>query len=245
MTLGELRQELAVLESRLKSVKLLDSDGTRAIAEAVSRISADLAAPKSGKGKHRRHPAWRLVIRPDLPLSFVPTTNLKHQLKIDIHCDISEPTAGAPAGSHNIAVRVWALERSLWFREAFDAPPLLDRIGASGRRVVCRFHLDLANPGQPGPRFHLQIGGNPSTNEFSWHPATLDVPRFCHHPLNLLLTCEFIVKTFYPERYDEVADDPTWAAAVRVAQQSYLAPYFQHLNAFDESILLRRLWNRA
>ncbi len=243
MTLGDLKQELVILQGRLKGVKLLDSDGTRALAEALGRISAALAAPKVGKGKHRRHPRWRLVIRPDLPLSFVPTTTLKHRLKIDIHCDLSEPTAGAPTGSHNIAVRVWALDKSLWFREAFDATTLADQIAASGRRVVCRFHLDLANPGQLGPRFHLQIGGNTLADEFYWHPKTLDVPRFCHHPLNLLLTCEFILKTFYPEHYDQVADDPTWAAAVKVAQKSYLAPYFERLHNFDESLLLRRLWN--
>lgn len=251
MTLDKALQELNVIQSRLSG--LLEEDGRRALLTAIRDLQGQRPAGRA-TGKRKPEPKWRLEIPSGSPLRFRPTPaskDLRHRLAVDIACFIDCPRDGVTTGKHTITIRVWTDDPGLCFREAFDAASIADGVTANGgRRVITRFHFDHANAGQPGPREHLQIGGVQHEGELCWLPENLRVPRFCHHPLSLLMACEFVVRTFYPDTHSKLAEEASWRGAIATAQRCYLPPYFllQGLGRVDENALgeslLGRLWNR-
>jgi hypothetical protein len=258
MNIDNVIQELEIIGGRLAPI--LDDQGKRAVDVALALMQNQRTDAKKKKKSKKAidQYAWRLVIPPDAPLSFKdtdPSDHLKHQLHLDVSCQLAKPMIGRPNTEHNIAVRVWTKEESLWYRQNYDSETLAKKIRAgTGRRVMLRFHFDLANPGQPGPLFHLQIGGvQHSEEECCWHPETLTIPRFVHHPLNLLMACEFIARTFYATQYEQIARDASWKGALAAAQLSYLAPFFMKSSAFrgltlanllTQQSYLSSVWNR-
>jgi len=251
VTLDDALTELQVIRSRLDG--LLDEEGRRAVLNAISDLEAQRPRPKPGK-RHKKKPPpdWHLVIPPGNPLRFVPTEasqDLRYSFSIDVSCKIDKPHDGLIVGDHSIAVRVWTSDATLYFRDAFDAERILRNVDASGgRRVMLRFHFDHANVGQPGPKHHLQIGGIQHGPEFCWLPENVRVPRFCHHPVSLLMVCEFVVRTFYPAAHAAVENEPAWSGAIAKAQITYLPPFYelQGMTVNAEGVrksLLGKLWN--
>lgn len=257
MTLDQVLQEITVIEQQL--ARVLTEQGKIAIQQAkgdlVRQKEAATAKARQGRERRRRRrratKPWALQIPPGTPLSFIPTAIAEaHQrLIVDLCCRISEPRDGVPQGEHNIVLRVWSEDELLWFRDAVDAAGLRDQIrNSGGRRVMSRVHFDFANPGQPGPMFHLQVGGTQHESEFCWFPDNLKLPRFTHYPLTLITACEFVVRTFFPADYERIAGEPTWIGAVHAAQSAFVEPYLRGLLgmpnlALPKRSLLHTLWN--
>ena len=111
---------------------------------------------------------------------------------------------------------------------------------------MLRVHFDLANPNQPGPRHHLQVGGNAQPEERHWFPKALSVPRMLHMPMDLVLASELIAATFYPCAYEKIRREPTWKGSRNVSQQHLLKGYFtKALKAVGENeSVLDALWNK-
>ena len=207
---------------------------TTVIADLISQRDLAIKSPKkTRKAQKAEKPPWKLVILPETPLSFRNTENeavIKHRLEVDLACSLSEPDAkGIPRGEHNIAVRVWSTDSALCFREDIDAESLRAPIGIQGRRVMLRFHFDLANKDQQGPRHHLQMGGKGMTADYHWLPDNWKLPRFLHFPVNLALVCEFIGRTFYPDGFRRISQEPTWRHAVKAAEEAYVFPFLSAL----------------
>jgi len=252
VTLDDAITELNVIRWRLDA--LLDAEGRRAVLNAASELQSQRPRVQQGKKQKKPSTPWRLVIPPGNPLRFIatePTQDLRYSLIVDIACKIDQPQDGQIVGDHTIAVRVWTSDAALYFRDTFDAPRILADVGANGgRRVILRFHFDHANQGQPGPKHHLQIGGVQQNAEFCWYPDNIRAPRFCHHPLSLLMACEFVVRTFYPDAYRQLKDEPVWTGAIATAQATYL-PDFYRLHGLRvtpaqvRDSLLERLWNAS
>jgi hypothetical protein len=202
-------------------------------------LGAALSSLNDQKERHGRlkkkasKPPWKLIISPDDPLAFRSTDDdgtVKHNLDVDLACTLSEPNdSGVPQGAHNIAVRVWSTNSSQCFREEYDAECLRDPIEQAGRRVMLKFHFDLANEDQEGPRHHLQIGGKAHAGDLHWLPDNWKLPRFAHVPVNLVLVCEFIGRTFHPNQFKKIAQDASWIHAVKEAEQAYVVPYLDSL----------------
>jgi hypothetical protein len=256
VTLAHVIQELTVIEQQL--ARILDDLGKVAIRQAKRDLEALQAkAAKRGKSSRRRTTEpWAFAIPPGNPLRFVPTTlsaEVRHRLVVDVFCQLSEPRDGRPlpGQAHNIVIRVWTEDQTLWFREGLDDSALVDQIkAAGGRRVIHRVHFDFANAGQPGPQFHLQIGGGQHGAEFCWFPGNFELPRFPHMPICLITACEFVVRTFFPAEYERIAHEATWIGAIRVAQDSYALPYLKNLLSLPtppeiRHSLLARAWNKA
>lgn len=82
--------------------------------------------------------------------------------------------------------------------------------------VVHRVHIDRANPGQSGPRHHLQLGGRTIGAEESWPlPAISNELRWPVPVFDAVLACELIVYTFYPDRWEEFRALPEVKSAVK------------------------------
>jgi hypothetical protein len=250
VTLDDVLLELTIIKERLGG--LLDEEGRRSILNAISDLEGQRPRIKPGKRQKKKPTQWHLVIPPGNPLRFIPTEasqDLRYAFSIDIACKIDQPRDGQIVGDHNVAVRVWTSDANLYFREAFDAERILLDVDANGgRRVILRFHFDHANSGQPGPKHHLQIGGLQHGAEFCWFPENIRVPRFCHHPVSLLMACEFIVRTFYPDAHITLENEPAWAGAIAKAQSTYLPAFYElhGLTVTPEKVrdsVLGRLWN--
>ncbi len=248
------------LDDVIREVKAIGDTLAPMLAESSPRVlSGALASLQTQKDEAARlprkapRPPWRLVISPTNPLAFRTTEGdrlVNHRLEVDLACSITQPGAnGLPASDHNIAVRVWSTDPAMCFRAERDAEALRDQLEARGRRVMLRFHFDLANAKQEGPRHHLQIGGKADTADYQWLPDNWKLPRFVHLPVNLVLACEFIARTFYPSTFARHSQEPTWTHAVRTAETAYLFPFLQalpyvHVDPRKHSkSLLSTVWN--
>jgi hypothetical protein len=168
---------------------------------------------------------------------------------VDLSCALRclKDPAAEPI-EHNITLRVWSLEKRLFFRSEWDAEHLEDTLDGLGRRVMLRLHFDLANSGQQGPKYHIQVGGIPG--QYCWLHPSMNLPRIAHPPSDIVLMCEMIARNFFPEEYRTIRTDPTWLRAVRDTQQSILQEYFRlchdtvRTKRHDQSVL-DRLWNEA
>jgi hypothetical protein len=228
---------------------ILADSHKRIVGAALSNLHAQ-KDKRDKLPKKADKPAWRLVIPPTDPLAFRTTEDVNHRLEVDLACSLSEPNPqGIPTGEHNIAVRVWSKDKGHCFRDEFDAPTLRQLIEAEGRRVMLKFHFDLANKGQEGPRHHLQIGGKAHGADYNWLPDNWKLPRFVHMPVNLVLVCEFLARTFYPSQFKAILEEPTWSYAVKAAEETYLFPFLKtipyitiHPNRRTDS-LLSSVWN--
>ena len=226
MNLEDVVQELQTIERVLED--LLEEPSKRALQMARRPLQKRIDSEK--KQKREKNP-WKFAIPTAEPVRFKecrPNDHVKHALAVDISGKLSKPQGGLPTDEHNIAVRVWSSDRSMWFREHLDAADVPDRC-VHGRRVMLRFHFDHASDKQNGPTHHLQIGGKPLDDELAWLPDNWKLPRFAHYPVSLLMACDFIVRNFFPFAYKDVAKEASWRGCMSKAQSAYLVPYLQKL----------------
>ena len=189
---------------------------------------------------------WGFRIEPNYPLRFKNTNinglNLRVDLFLTSYWD-SNPS-GVPC-ELTLAIRVWSLDKHIYFRDDWDAERLSSQINANTGRVMLRLHFDLANKGQLGPKYHLQVGGKPHDDEFHWFPDSLGVPRILHPPMDLVLATELIAANFYRKDYEKFKREAPWVDSMRTSQEYLLAGYFDQATRAlkDKKSLLDTFWN--
>ena len=189
---------------------------------------------------------WGFRIEPNSPLRFKKTNindlNLRVDLFLTSYWD-SDP--GLMPCELTLAIRVWSLDKHIYFRDDWDAKQLSSQINANTGRVMSRLHFDLANKDQPGPKYHLQVGGKPHDDEFHWFPDSLGVPRILHPPMDLVLATELIAANFYPEDYEKFKREAPWVDSMRTSQEYLLAGYFDQATKAlkNKKSLLDTFWN--
>lgn len=103
------------------------------------------------------------------------------------------------------------------------------------------FHFDFGSSSseedQPHPRHHCQFLLNPEDIvEFEYgNTLQLDIPRFTHFPMELILGTSFILSNFSPTAFKDLQDDRVFGKLHKDYQSHYWKPYIQKLNAFLES----------
>lgn len=224
------------LEDAIKEIETIRDVMSSILADesqpVISAVLADLNEQKRKRAALSRKapkPPWQIKIQPTKPLMFGATDSeiaVKHNLEVDVCCSITEPDkSGTAQGEHIIAVRVWSRDDATYFRDEFDAEALRTPLKAQRKRVMLRFHFDLGNKDQEGPKYHLQIGGKGQATDYAWLPENWKLPRFAHYPVNLALVCEFVGRTFFPKAFERIAEEPTWKNAVMTAEKTYLLPF--------------------
>jgi hypothetical protein len=110
--------------------------------------------------------------------------------------------------------------------------------------LLVRQHLDLANPGQPGTVWHLQLGGKPAHGD---KPDTmwLKVPRWPIMPTDFILIVEFVLFSFFPDVWRGVAASSPWRDHVKVAEQLVLTHYRNRLNKYFDVSTTASSWLAA
>ena len=244
---SQVEQALETIDSRFRSI--LDARASAVIAQAKSMLNesreAFAQARRQGR-KERPEPPWGFEIYPGNPLRFKETDVDGLRVRVDLY--VSTYWADEPAAIPSdlrVVIRVWSLDPHVYFREQWDAPVLAGMCGPDTGRVMLRVHFDLANRGQPGPHYHLQVGGNSRPEELHWFPKALSVPRMLHMPMDLVLATELVAATFYPDEYRDIRREPAWRGSRKVSQQHLLEGYFTEALAAvsrNESVL-DALWN--
>lgn len=245
---ADVHKSLETVGSRLRPI--LDHSSHSVLAQAKSMLSESTRAHHERlRQRSRGLPPirWGFRIEPEAPLRFNETKVDGLRLRVDLFLRSywdSDP-AETPADL-NVAVRVWALDRGLYFREEWDAERIDSEIASNLGRVMLRMHFDLANPAQAGPRYHLQIGGNQRDGEYHWFPQGLSVPRFLHTPIDLVLASEMIAATFFSDNYKEIRRESSWVDSMRTSQMHLLSGYLEKATTAvtKGNSLLDTLWNK-
>jgi hypothetical protein len=248
MILASAERCLTAIRDSMRGI--LSGNASQVLEEAIAeaRVSSEQSQlDRRRKKKNPRH--WGYSVRPERPLEFRECEVGGYRATVDLYCSFRwPPESSLPASEQNVTFRIWSLDDSLSFRDQWDSEHVRQTITRTNRRVISRFHFDLANAGQPGPRYHFQSGGVAHVNECCWIPEAADIPRIAHPPVDLVLTCQMIAANFFPERYREIRANPSWWAAVREAQNYFCADYYNfcHRTLTDRNAqrsLLDQLWN--
>lgn len=108
---------------------------------------------------------------------------------------------------------------------------------------LARWHFDLANPSQEGPKLHMQYGGR-----FGNHRSTdmkLKVPRWHSPAMDLVLLTEIVAANFYTDIWKEVRDMPNWCKYIHQSQkicfESYINKMSKTMNA-SSCTILNEMW---
>jgi hypothetical protein len=181
------------------------------------------------KNKRRKTPAiWRFSVPLEHPVVFKLTKVAGLRLQVDIACDIEG--CGDDIRKQSAVLRVWSLDENVSYREQLDAIGLKAILGACGwKRVMLRFHLDRRDPQarKLEPLFHLQAGGTARDEENCWLHKSIDVPRFHHPPMDIILLCEFILVNFFDKESENLRKKPEWRNLVRKSQDIFQQDYFR------------------
>ncbi len=236
---SHVERSLETVQARLDPI--LGYRGPRVIAQAKSGLLESKRAFDKGT-----RPRWGFRIDPPDPLEFKETETDRLRVRVDLFMQAYWDTEPAQEPAQLLVViRVWSLDQLVYYRPEWDAQRLKTQVNPQKGRVMLRLHFDLANANQPGPKYHLQVGGNSREDELHWFPKALSVPRLLHMPVDLVLATELVASTFYPKEYRNIRREDMWIYSRRVSQKHLLYGYFDEARAAVErnESLLEALWN--
>jgi hypothetical protein len=243
------------LQQLKKIFRPILEDGTEsvidwAIAELESSKKRFDEWTRRSDDPHLTPQPWGYRIDPQLPLRFKPSSVIKGLgLWVDLYCTVLWMQEGTLPVKQEIHLCVWSNNMNYIYRPEWDPNVVLEKLTDPARlfngRVILRCHFDLANPGQHGPKHHLQFGGEAREHELCWFPGIANLPRFVCPPTDLILACQLIAANFYWEEYKEFRKTPEWTGTLRRSQASLLRSYYKDcLNVLEQDrVLLDHLWN--
>ena len=98
--------------------------------------------------------------------------------------------------------------------------------------LCARHHIDLANPNQRGPVWHLQLGGLSAGDrrhkELNW----LKVPRWPALPMDMVLVLELAIYNFRNEHWVELRRTNPWRHIVKRSERLMHKHYFERLGEY-------------
>jgi hypothetical protein len=100
------------------------------------------------------------------------------------------------------------------------------------------FHIDRHHESHESdeihPLYHLQYTHNPRNNsEFDYGQTLgLDVPRFVHYPLDLILGLSYLIAIFQPTKYKLLLDNREFVALLKTYQEKIWRPYCQKISNY-------------
>jgi len=107
--------------------------------------------------------------------------------------------------------------------------------------LVNAMHLDRHDGTQSNtvhPYYHFQFGGNRLKDNVQEYGQVLilDSPRIMYHPMDFILTIDFIVSNFLPETWEKLKKESMYISVLEKVQKLFVAPYFRSLvNFFDNA----------
>lgn len=217
-TCHEAQQCILSINDTLREHDLLDSFIYEGQIHTILRTCSQC---RSGSTNPRRCTGWKLEFRELSALRFVPVEIKEgHTVRVSVEgkFDFTRPSGGR-------FDRVWV---PMPMRTSVSSIVVEELAGD----LITRQHIDMANVGQPGPVWHLQLGGRPGLRrerpEYEW----LDVPRWPAHPLDFTLTVELAVFSFWWDKWNHLKDTNPWGLWIKRSEYLVLSHYFQRMQEY-------------
>lgn len=134
---------------------------------------------------------------------------------------------------YNIRPRIIARELSVSV-EQIEFPVMSWNIALETMRAddpsgppISRWHFDLANPGQSGPRIHMQYGGHFDHPDYE---QPLPIPRWYYPLIDIILLGEIVAANFFEENWRGFRDDTAWCEHISLAEKYCYGVFLEGLN---------------
>lgn len=170
---------------------------------------------------HKKCNGWQLGFRDHQALVLVPSEIKKRSVQLAIEGRFNV-TRGAGK---------WTAWQRAPIRESSAAFVLRD---AESNHVLTRQHLDLANHGQPGPAWHVQLGGVGGGDDKGWLKLVANL-RWPAVPAEFMLIVDLGLYLFHNSAWIELQRSSPWRAFVQQSEDLILPHYIEALNDY---------WNR-
>jgi hypothetical protein len=116
-------------------------------------------------------------------------------------------------------------------------------INGEGRSIelITSFHLDRHistpndnEPEESHPIYHFQFGGRKLQKKFRdfGNALILDSPRIVHHPMDIVLTVDFVLSNFFAAHWKKMRKDGEYVNILKEYQESFWKPY-AHSKAYN------------
>ncbi len=110
-------------------------------------------------------------------------------------------------------------------------------------KLVYTLHFDKHDGSvspMPHPSYHFQLGGRELKDNITDYGQALflDSPRIMHHPMELILSIDFILSNFFPLIWQEIRKSPDYFDVLKKYQKQFIKPYFKSIvEHFDDHVV--------
>lgn len=162
-----------------------------------------------------------LSIPPSICLRFVETDLRGFHVRPDLYFKQvwSETDPSDPFQELDLKIRVW-IPGNASKRDSLDHADL----ARLDWRVGLRLHFDKRAANQLAPRYHCQIGGSPTEEEFCQIYEEICEPRVPIWPIDFALGLQMVLKGFYRDVYNRLEPKEEFRAAIRQSEQEFVKP---------------------
>jgi hypothetical protein len=201
--------------------------------DTVERVVTRCGSCRGSKPHASKCTGWRIRFgRPTTTLRFQPVNIEGHDVEVRLECDFNF------SSKYPGKKRVWSAAPMCACTVAIELyEPGTDNL-------LTRQHLDLANLGQAGPVWHLQLGGKPAEGS---KPGTLwlKVPRWPVAPTDFILIVELVLFSFFPTVWRGVVPSSPWRDYIKTAEQLVLTHYRDRLATYFDVSSTAASWLAA
>ena len=120
--------------------------------------------------------------------------------------------------------------------------------GNDVRDANCSWHLDKGAPSDSifsHPIYHMNFGGSHMTKQGNTFGKLLllTAPRIIHPPMDIILSCDFIIRNFYTkEKHIKITELPSYKTILDKAKLRYWKPYGQaFVSNWDKGLAVKNL----
>jgi hypothetical protein len=185
----------------------------------ADNILTRCASCRAGRPHHKKCQGWQLSFRNATALLLKPMTHKSaHIFRVRVEGNFDtrrigpkwSPWPTAPNQKANAAIFVTS----------------------DSGEILTRHHLDLSNPGQSGPVWHLQLSALPDdpTRTLEW----LDVPRWPVSPFDFVLVIELVIFTFAWDTWKDLRFRNPWRQWVQRSEALVLPHYIEAMNQYSD-----------
>lgn len=204
--------------SKLVDAGIVEGDSVMAISQPISHLR-----------KLKRATCWSYSISAGTPVQFA---RLKDRRNKEFQPQVSVEAISVDADINGCALINWNVVLKLHYFDTSIPSP--------------RWHFDLGNQEQEGPRMHLQYGGH--GNDDRMLDETLKVPRWNTMLMDTILVLECVAANFYHDIWsNQVRSDTGWKRLVKSSERLcyplFVSKLYEHLNAGDSDSVLHGCWN--
>jgi len=113
-------------------------------------------------------------------------------------------------------------------------------------KLVYTLHFDKHDGSKspmPHPSYHFQLGGRELKDNITEYGQALflDSPRIMHHPMELILSIDFILSNFFPLIWQNIRKSPDYFDVLKKYQEQFIKPYYKSIvNHFESN---PTIWN--